>query len=68
MDAIQQDETYLRVYVYVYDNISKDNKFPKSPNPHSQRGFGNGVESVRTVLYLNNLDVELETERSGWPC
>ena len=27
--------TYL--YVYVYDNIPKDNnsKFPKSPNPHS---------------------------------
>ena len=39
------------MYVYVYDNISKDNnsKFPKSPNPHSYCGFGNGVESVQTV-------------------
>ena len=44
--------TYL--YVYVYDNISKDNnsKFPKSPNLHSQRGFGNGVKSERTVLKI----------------
>ena len=42
--------TYL--YVYVYYNISKDNnfKFPKSPNPHSYRGFGNGVELGRTAL------------------
>ena len=32
--------TYL--YVYVYDNISKDNdsKFPKSPNPHLSAGLG----------------------------
>ena len=38
---------------YVYKTISDDNnyKFPKSPNPHAQCGFGNGVESIRTVLY-----------------
>ena len=43
--------TYL--YVYVHDNIFKDNysKFVKSPNPHSQRVFGNCVESTWTVLY-----------------
>ena len=35
----------------MYDNISKD-KFSKSPNPHSYCGFGNGVESVRTLLHF----------------
>ena len=37
----------------MYDNISKDNnsKFSKLPNPHSKRGFGNGVESGQTVLH-----------------
>ena len=55
----------------MYDNISKDNnsKFPKSPNPYSYRGFGNGVESVRTVLryvqhFLNPSSFFLTADRT----
>ena len=35
ISVVYQFVTYS--YVYVYDNISKDNhfKFPKPPNPHS---------------------------------
>ena len=46
--------TYL--YVYVYNTISDDinSKFLKSPNPHAWCGFGNGMESICTVLKCNS--------------
>ena len=43
--------TYL--FVYVYDNISMDNNYKFQSHKSdflAQRGFGNGVESGRTVL------------------
>ena len=42
----------LLIYMFMCMLISKHNnsKFPKSPNPHSKCGFGNGVEFGRTVL------------------
>ena len=42
----------LLIYTFMCMIIQDTNsKFPKSQNPHSQCRFGNGVESLRTVLY-----------------
>ena len=56
IEVVHQGLFVSYLYVYVYDNIYKDNKskFPKTPYPHTQRGFGNGVESGRSVQNLSH--------------
>ena len=44
-------------FICRYETILKEHssKFPKSPNVHFYRGFGNGAESGRTLLVFRNI-------------